>query len=206
MGWRRKNINRLAGDSCAFTGRTQTPLPENDKASSKKKTGAQFELRQELFRTTGVDLTAIPGIQVTTAHTFLSEIGTDVSKFPSAKHFASWLHLCPDNRVSGGRLLSTKTGSGKNRAATTWCIAAASLHNNQTYLGCFLRRMRAKLGGQEAIVATAHKLARIIYHLLKTKQPYDETRFAHHEQPFRRRMEAKLKHQAKSMGFALVPA
>jgi transposase len=184
----------------------RTPLPQNDKRSCKKKTGADFALRQELFRTTGVDLTAIPGIQATTAQTLLSEIGSDVSRFPSDKHFASWLRLCPDNRISGGRILSTQSGSGKNRAATALCVVAASLHHNQTVLGHFLRRMRAKLGAQEAIVATAHKLARIIYHMLKTKQPYDETRFAHHEEQHRRRMEVKLKHQAKAMGFALVPA
>lgn len=184
----------------------KTFLPQNDKKSSKAKSGKTFTLRQELFRITGVDLTAIPGVQVTTAHTLLSEIGPNVSMFPSGKHFASWLHLCPDNRISGGRILSAKTGSGKNRAATALCIAAATLYNSQTALGHFLRRMRAKLGGIQGVVATAHKLALIVYHMLKTKQPYDETRFAYHEQQHKRRMELRLKHQAKAMGFALVPA
>jgi transposase len=134
-----------------------------------------------------------------------TEIGPDVSKFPSAKHFASWLHLCPDNRISGGRILSAKTGEGKNRAATALCIAAASLFHSQTALGHFLRRMCAKLGGQQGVVATAHKLALIIYHMLKSKQPYDETRFAYHEEQNKRRIEIRLKHQAKAMGFTLVP-
>ena len=184
----------------------EKPLPENEKASSKKKKGPAFDLRRELYRTSGVDLTAIPSIQVTTAYTLLAEIGSDVSKFPTDKHFASWLHLCPENRISGGRILSVKTGSGKNRAAAALCMAAESLHHSQTALGNFFRRMRAKLGTAQAIVATAHKLALIIYHMLKTKEPYDQTRFARHEQQNKRRMEIKLKYQAKALGFALVPA
>lgn len=164
------------------------------------------DLRTELYRLTGVDLTEIPGIQATTAHTLLAEIGRDLSKFPSAKHFASWLGLCPDNRISGGKILSVKTRPVANRAAGALRMAAQALYRSETALGDFFRRMRARQGTPKAITSTAHKLALIIYHMLKTKTPYDHTRCAHHEKQHRRRMEVKLKHQAKTLGFALVPA
>ena len=181
----------------------KNPLPENPKPKKKKEDPLQ--LHSQLYRITGVDLTAIPGIQATSAYTLLAEIGQDVSKFPSSKHFASWLGLCPDNRVSGGRVLSVHTKPVTNRAATTLRMAATTLLRSETALGNYYRRMRAKLGAPPAITATAHKLARIIYHLLKNKQPYDQTRFAQHEEQYRRRMEVKLINQAKALGYALVP-
>lgn len=183
----------------------ERPIPESAKTSPKRGSAAG-ELRIELYRLTGVDLTAIPGIQSTTIHTLFAEIGRDVSKFPTAKHFASWLGLCPDNRISGGHILSVRTKAVKNRASIALRMAAQSLYRSQTALGDFFRRMRAKLGTPKAITATAHKLARIIYHLLKTGMPYDQTRFARHEEQYRRRKEIYLKNQAKALGFALVPA
>ncbi len=182
----------------------QQPLSENLKRRLKKDPTAT-ELRVEFHRLTGVDLTAIPGIQVNTVNTLMAEIGRDVSKFHSSKGFASWLGLCPDNRISGGRVLSVQTRAVKNRAATALRLAALSLYRSQTALGDFFRRMRAKLGTPKAITATAHKLARIIYYLLKTRSPYDQTRFARHEEQYRRRREINLKNQAKALGFSLVP-
>jgi len=182
------------------------PLPPSTKGRLKTKEAPSATLRTELYRITGVDLTEIPGIQATTAHTLIAEIGTDMSKFPSAKHFASWLGLCPDNRVSGGKILSVKTRAVSNRAAGALRIAAQGLYRNESALGGFFRRMRAKQGAPKAITSTAHKLALVIYHMLKDKTSYDHTRFAHHEQQHKRRMEVRLKHQAKAMGFALVPA
>lgn len=180
------------------------PLPVSAKAAQRTKPAAA-ELRVEFYRLTGVDLTAIPGIQAGTVHALLAEIGRDVSKFPSAKHFASWLGLCPDNRISGGRILSVKTRLVKNRASIALRLAAQSLYRSQTALGDFFRRMRAKLGMPKAITAAAHKLARIIYFLLKTRNPYDQTRFARHEEQYRRRREIHLRNQAKTLGFTLVP-
>jgi transposase len=184
----------------------EKPLPPSTKLRLKTKEAPSATLRTELYRITGVDLTEIPGIQATTAHTLIAEVGTDMSKFPSAKHFASWLGLCPDNRVSGGKILSVKTRAVSNRAAGALRIAAQGLYRNESALGGFFRRMRAKQGAPKAITSTAHKLALVIYHMLKDKTPYDHTRFAHHEQQHKRRMEVRLKHQAKAMGFALVPA
>ena len=104
-------------------------------------------------------------------HTLLAEVGPDLSKFRSAARFASRLGLCPDNRVSGGKILSVRTRHVQNRAALTLRIAAHTQHHNQSALGHYYRRMRAKLGAPKAITATAHKLARVLYQLLTTGQP-----------------------------------
>jgi len=164
-----------------------------------------FDLRGHLYRIFGVDLTAVPGISALTAHTLLSEVGPDLSRFRSGAAFSSWLGLCPDNDISGGKKLSVKTRPVSNRAASALRMAVNGLYKSQTWLGNFFRRMRAKLGAPKAITATAHKLARIIYQLLSARQSYDESIFAKSEQVARQRMEAKLKAQAKAMGFQLLP-
>jgi len=165
-----------------------------------------FDLRGHLYRIFGVDLTAVPGINVLTAHTLLAEVGPDVSRFRYAAAFASWLGLCPDNDISGGKKLSVRTRRVSNRAAWALRMAVHGLHKSETWLGNFYRRMRAKLGAPKAVTATAHKLARIIFHLLSTRQAYDESIFAKVEQQARLRMEAKLKAQARALGLQLVPA
>ena len=164
-----------------------------------------FDLRGYLYRIFGVDLTAIPGISVLTAHTLLAEVGPDLARFRSGAAFASWLGLCPDNDISGGKKLSVKTRPVNNRAACALRMAVNGLYKSQTWLGNFFRRMRAKLGAPKAITAAAHKLARIVYQILSTRQAYDESIFAKSEQVARLRTEAKLKAQAKALGFQLVP-
>lgn len=181
----------------------KNPLPDSPKLKRKK--DDPLALRQELYRVTGVDLTAIPGLQAISAYTLLAEIGRDVSAFPSAKHFASWLGLCPNNRVSGGRILSAHTTPVANRAAGALRMAATTLLRSQTALGDYYRRMRARIGIPQAVTATAHKLARIIYHLLKTKTPFSQTHAAKNEQLCKQRRHTRLTLQAKSLGFALVP-
>jgi len=151
-----------------------------------------FDLRGHLYRVLGVDLTAVPGISALTAHTLLAEIGPDLSRFRNSAAFSSWLGLCPDNDISGGKKLSVKTRPVNNRASCVLRMAANGLHKSQTWLGDFFRRMRAKLGAPKAVTATAHKLARIVYQLLSTRQPYDESVFAKMEQSTRLRREAKL--------------
>jgi transposase len=165
-----------------------------------------FDLGSHLHRIFGVDLTQVPGINILTTKTLLAEIGPDLSRFGSASAFTSWLGLCPDNRVSGGKVLSVKTRKVKNRAATALRMAAQSLHRSQSYLGHFYRRMRAKLGAPKAITATAHKLARIIYHMVTMGQPYNESVCAHNEMQNRLRLEARLRKQARYLGFELVLA
>ena len=159
-----------------------------------------FDLRGHLYRIFGVDLTLIPGISALTAHTLLSEVGPDLSRFRNGAAFASWLGLCPDNDISGGRKLSVKTRPVSNRAAGALRMAVNGLYKSQTWLGNFFRRMRAKLGSPKAITATAHKLARITFQILSTRQPYEESIFAQSEQVARQRLEAKLKTQAKALG------
>ena len=153
----------------------------------------------------GVDLTDIPGINAVTAHTIISEIGTDVSRFRNASAFASWLGLCPEKQVSGGKVLYTKTRPVKNRVANALRMGAHSLHHANNYLGEFFRRMRRKLGAAEAVTAVAHKLARVLYHVLRTKEAYNETVFLRHDQEAIKRAEDRLRKQAAKLGFQLTP-
>jgi transposase len=164
-----------------------------------------FDLQAHLARLFGVDLTRIPGIGLTTAQIVFAEIGPDFSRFPSARHFAAWLNLCPNNKISGDKVLSSRTGPGANRVAQAlrWCTQ--TLYRNSSYLGQYFRRMRARLGAPKAIVATAHKLARIIYHLITQQTEYDESQFAHLEEQHQRRLERRLRSQARALGFQLVP-
>ena len=165
-----------------------------------------FDLRTHLHRIFGVDLTTIPGIDVLTAHTLLTEVGPELSKFPTPAAFASWLGLCPDNRISGGKVLSVKTRRVKNRAALALRMSAQAVQGSRAALGGYYRRMRAKLGGPMAITATAHKLARVVYHLIATGQPYDESVFLKHEASHRERVQKRLHAQAAALGFKLVPS
>lgn len=112
--------------------------------------------------------------------------------------------LCPDNRVSGGKVLGARTRKVNNRLARALRLAAQSLFRSQTWLGQYFRRMRAKLGAPKAITAAAHKLARILFHLLATRQPYDESVFAQQEVQNTQRMQLRLRQQAKKYGFQLV--
>jgi transposase len=165
-----------------------------------------FDLREELYRITGVDLTDVPGINAVTAHTIISEIGTDASRFRNAAAFASWLGLCPERQISGGKVLYTKTRPVKNRVALALRVGAHCLHHANNYLGEFYRRMRRRLGAPEAITATAHKLARIVYHMLQTKEAYNETVFIRHDGEAIKQAEARLRKQAARMGFQVIPA
>ena len=121
---------------------------------------------------TGVDLTQIDGVDAYTALKVVSEIGADMTKWPSAKHFASWLGLSPNNRITGGKVISSKTKPSANRAAAALRLAANALHRSDSALGAFLRRKKAHLGAPKAITATAHKLARLIYTMLRYGQEY----------------------------------
>lgn len=159
-----------------------------------------------MYRIFGVDLTEIPGINALTAHTLLAEVGPDLSRFATASAFASWLGLCPDNRISGGKILSVQTRPVKNRLAKALRLAAQSLHRSQSFLGDYYRRMRAKMGTPKAITAVAHKLTRIIFHLLSTRRAYDETIFSKQEAQHRHRTELRLRNHARKLGFDIVVA
>jgi transposase len=162
-------------------------------------------LREEAYRILGVDLTTIPGISVLHVQAILAEVGPDLSKFRSAGAFSSWMGLCPDNDISGGKVLWRGTRKVRNRIAVTLRMAAQSLQHSHSALGEFYRRMRTKLGAPKAITAAAHKLARIVYHLLTTREPYDDSVFTRAEEKYRQRTEKRLKAQALLLGFTLVP-
>jgi transposase len=181
------------------------PLPPAAARRKPHRKAPGFDLRTELYRILGTDLTQVPGFQTPTVYTLFAELGADLSPFPTSNHFASWLGLCPDNRISGGKILSVRTRHVQQRVALALRLAAQSLARSQSVLGAFFRRMRAKLGAPKAITATAHKLARILYHLLTTHEPYDETRLAKAEQGHRHRTESRLRAQARVLGYQLVP-
>lgn len=162
-------------------------------------------LSRQLQRIFGVDLTRIPGINVGTAQTLFGEVGPDFRKFRSASAFASWMALCPDNEISGGKVLWTGTRRVKSRTAASLRLAAQALAHSKSALGDFYRRMRAKLGAPKAITATAHKLARIVYHLITTKQEFDESRYAAAQLRYQKRLEKNLRAKARALGFDLVP-
>lgn len=164
-----------------------------------------FDLRGELYRLLGVDLTTIPGIQASTAQTLISELGCDISRWKSEKHFASWLGLCPGVKITGGKPLSGRTRRVVNRAATALRIAAQAVGRSKTALGAFYRRLKARLGAPKANTATAHKLARMVYRLLKFGQAYVERGDQAYEQHFQNRLIRNLHKQASSLGFQLVP-
>ena len=164
-----------------------------------------YDVRTEMYRVFGTDLTAIPGIQALGAQTVFAEIGCDFSKFPTAGNFVSWLGGCPDNRITGGKVLGTRTRKVKNRVMAVLRLAAQSLEYSDSFLGRFYRRMKAKIGAPAAIVAAAAKIARIIYALVTNRQAYDESRFAETEQKHKTAKENKLRAQAKALGYQLVP-
>lgn len=201
-----KEIERYLIDFESRIDPDENPPPiSRVKGSKPKGNEPDFNLRSHLHRVFGVDLTQVDGINVLTAQALFAEIGPNLSKFPSVNHFCSWLGLCPNNKVSGGRILAAKTRPGSNRAAQALRLAAHALWKSQSYLGHYYRRMRSRHGSPKAITATAHKLARVVFHLIKTGKSYDETVFADQENLHKQRMERNLKKQAKSLGFQLVP-
>ena len=152
-----------------------------------------------------MDLTQVPGVQSTTLSVLLSEVGPTVARFATPAQFASWMGLCPDNRITGGKIKSATTRKVKGRLANALRVAAQALHRSQTVLGDYFRRMKARLGAPEAITATAYKLARILHHLISHRCSFDESVFAREEELHRHRKERALRKQAKLMGFQLHP-
>lgn len=177
--------------------------PQSKKAKAKKsaKNAPRFDLGSELQRVTGVDLTRIDGIDVMTAQTLVSEIGLDMSRWKTEAHFASWLGLCPDNRVSGDKVLGRGTRRVVNRAATALRQAANTLMRSRSYLGAQYRRLRTKLGAPKAITAMAHRLARLVYRMLKYGQAYVDKGTEYYEERFRQQQIQLLRKRATRLGF-----
>jgi hypothetical protein len=163
-----------------------------------------FNLHGYLFRLTGVDLSALPGISSLTAFKVIAEIGLDMSRWNTEKQFAAWLGLCPGTKVSGGKRLSGRRMPNANRAAAAFRMAASTLWRSQSALGAFHRRMKTRLGGEKAVTATAHKLAKLFYQLLKYGKDYVEKGQTYYEEQYRQRSVKNLQKRAKQLGFDLV--
>lgn len=184
-------------------------LSDKEKTKAHKKNSTKrafnFDMRQELVRVTGVDLTCIPSINAYTAAKVISEAGVDMSKWRTSKHFASWLGLCPGNKISGGKRLSGKTAPSANQAAAALRMAASSLQRSQTALGAFFRRLCGRMEKCKVITAVAHKLAVIIYNMIKTGSEYIESGAQFYEEQYRERCVKNLKKRAEQLGFSLAP-
>jgi transposase len=178
--------------------------PTKKSKYKRRKNEPYFNLRSHLYRMTGVDLTLIDGIDAMTAQTVVSESGFDMSRFPREKNYASWFGLCPDNRITGGKVKRRRSRNVHNRGAQALRLAAQSLHSSKTALGAFYRRMRARLGPAKAITATAHKLAKLIYRMLKYGEDYVDKGQDWYEQQYRHRVLRNLRNRAQHMGYALI--
>jgi len=188
-----------------FSPRTEESLPPRGRGRKPSRNQLRFEARAQVHRITGVDLTKIDGIDEHVALKLLSEIGTDMSRWPTVKHFTSWLGLCPGNKRSGGKTLSGRTKPCANRAAAALRLAANTLYRSKTALGAFLRRMKSRLGAPKAITAAAHKLARMIYNALKYGSNYVDPGQDWYERQYRDRVLQTLTRKALELGYELVP-
>jgi len=188
-------------DSRNERGENANNVKKKSRAHCKNK--LSFDVSSHLIRITGVDLTAIPGIEASTALKIISEIGLDLNRWKSSKQFASWLGLCPGNKVSGGKRLGSKSKRTSNNAAFALRMAASTLHSSQSALGAFYRRLKSRLGAPKATTAAAHKIASIIFEMIKNHVEYNEVGQDYYEKQYRDRMIKNLSLRAKTLGFEL---
>lgn len=178
--------------------------PSKGKRWRNTRNAPKFNLRTQLFRMCGVDLTRINGIEVTTALAVISETGTDMSRFPTVGHFTSWMGLCPGTKITGGKVMSGKTRPVANRAAQALRLAAAGLRTSKSALGAYFRRLCSRMDKPKAVTAAAHKLARLIYTMLTKGEEYVDQGQQYYETRFRERVLHQLAKRAEKMGMKLV--
>jgi len=179
--------------------------PPPSRRHTRARNDLHFDVRTPLHHLTGgVDLTQIDGIGAHTALKLIAEVGTDMTRWPTEKHFTAWLTLAPNNRISGGRLLSSRTPRSANRAATILRMAASSLYRSSTALGAFYRRLSVRIGKAQAITATARKLAILVYRVLKGTLVYQDPGADSYDLQQRRRVARRLRQRAAALGFDLV--
>ena len=196
-----RQLEKMLAALAAHAGQPREPKRRRGRA----KNAPAFDLRTYLFQLCGVDLTRIDGIDVTTAFKVLAEVGADLSRFKSAKHFASWLGLCPGTKISGGRVLSSATKPVANRAAKALRMAAASLRSSQSALGAYYRRLCARMDKPRAVTACAHKLARLIYTMVTKGEEYVDQGEVRYEERYREKVVKSLSRKAAQLGFQLTP-
>jgi len=199
-------IHQTLDALAAASERPPQPPPKPRKLQRPKGKQPTFEIRDPLVRITGVDLTQLHAIAPLTAMNIIAEIGTDMTRWPSAKHFASWLNLAPGTRITGGKRLSGRRPPTTNRVANLLRLAAVTVGRTNTAIGGFYRRMAGRLDAAKAVVATAHKLARIIYTLLRNGGSFEDPGVEAYEQRYRSRMMHNLERRARALGLELVPA
>ena len=179
------------------------PLAKRKHVRGRRPHDPAFDVRTALYLMLGLDLTELEGLDERNALTLISELGTDMTKWPTLKHFTSWLGLCPNFKKTGGKVPSSKTRRGKGRAAYTFRLAAWSLIRSKSYLGAHLRRLRSRLGAPKAITATAHKLARIFYTVMRYGVEYQKRTEEEFVIEHRKRMEKNLHRRARELGYEL---
>jgi transposase len=197
-------LHALYASSSTSPHNTRALLPTS-KAKKRARQDPPFDLRTCLYQLSGVDITQVDGLSAVTVQMILSETGVDMSKWPTHKHFTSWLSLCPNNKISGGRILGTQHKKTTNRAALAFRLAARSLYHSKSALGAYYRRVQAKHGPQLAIKATAHKLARIVYTMIKKHTEYHDLGELYYEQRYQERTLRRLHRKATELGFQLIP-
>lgn len=180
------------------------PLIEKEK-KKRRKNELYFDAREYLYKMVGVDVTMIDGLDSYSVLKLIGEVGLDMSRWPTANHFSSWLGLAPGTKISGGKRLSGKTKPSANRAAEVLRMAAFALSNNSSALGAFFRRMRARLGAPKAITATAHKIARLFYTMVRFGRDYKDSGATYYEEQYRARIIKGMQYKAQQFGFSLVP-
>ena len=192
----------LAKFSNRAGAKTRTSKPRK---CGRKKNNIRFDAKGPLFQALGVDLTLIDGIEVGTALVILAEIGVDVTRFPTEKHFASWLRLCPPQNESNNTKRRRRHRKGTNRVTIALRLAARAVGKTMTPLGLFYRRIRSRIGGRGAVKATAHKLACLVYRMLKYGQEYVTQSMEEYEAKMNANMFKLLERKARAMGFQLSP-
>lgn len=183
------------------------PLPPSPKPQTHSKNAPAYDARTLLYQLTGVDLVAIAGLNESTVQTIITELGPNVDAFPTVKHFCSWAGLAPHNDISGGKRLRSRTLPTNNRIGQAFRMAAQSVAKSpQSAFGAFYRRMKGRLGTKQAIVATAHKIARAFYYVLKHRVPFDDLGGEEYERLANARERKHLEKRAAKLGLALVLA
>jgi transposase len=198
---------RLEAAVSRLTVSAAGPVGKLPKARHRQKpNGAPaFDVRAALYGVLGVDLTQIHGLGPSLALKLIAECGTDLKAWPSAKHFTSWLCLAPGNKISGGKLLSSRTRRSSSRAAALLRLAATTIGRSDTALGAFYRRLSSRIGKQKAVTATARKIAVLFYNTLRFGMTYRDPGAAAYEERHRGRVLTNLRRRARTLGYALAP-
>jgi transposase len=181
------------------------PLDPSDKRNTHSKNAPTYDARTLLYQKLGVDLVAVHGLNEATAQIIVTEVGTDMSRWKDEKHFCSWLGLAPHNDISAGKVLRSRTLKTRSRAGQAFRLAAQAASKTNTEYGFFYRRMRAKMGPKKAMVATAHKIARAVYFMLRDRQPFHSLTAEEYTHRQREREIARLTKKATKLGFSLAP-